>query len=71
MQPIHTNPEESVQVMADVKGKKAVGVHWGTFTLSNEPYLEPKERLKAEVAKRGMAEDSFTCPNIGETLTLL
>ena len=71
MKYIHTNPEEAVQVLVDVRGKRGVGVHWGTFELSKEPYAEPRERLKAEVAKRGMTEDTFTCTNIGQTLTLV
>ena len=68
---VHTTPEEAVQVMEEVKAKKAVAVHWGTFILSNEPLMEPKLRLEAETAKRGMTSDTFTTTNIGETLTLL
>ena len=69
MSVVHTSPEEAVQVMEDVQAKKAVAVHWGTFLLSTEPLLEPKQRLEAETAKRGMASDAFVTTHIGETLT--
>ena len=71
MKVVHTTPEEAVQVMEDVRGKKGVAVHWGTFVLAAEPLLEPKQRLEAEVKKRGWQSDSFVTTNIGETLTLV
>ena len=70
MKVVHTGPEEAVQVFQDVKAKRGVGVHWGTFVLSAEPILEPRERLKAETAKRGMSPDAFVTTHIGETITI-
>ena len=36
----HTNPEEALQVAKDLKSKKVIGTHWGTFVLSLEPIME-------------------------------
>ncbi|MEE6481377.1 hypothetical protein FKM82_012847 [Ascaphus truei] len=32
----HVDPEEAVRIHADVRAKKSVGIHWGTFALANE-----------------------------------
>ena len=37
----HTNPEEALNVAQDLKSKKVLGTHWGTFVLSLEPIMEP------------------------------
>lgn len=42
----HINPEEAIEIMQDVNGKRLIGVHYGTFVLSTEHYLEPKIRLQ-------------------------
>ncbi|VVU95756.1 Beta-lactamase superfamily domain [seawater metagenome] len=47
----HTNPEQAVQICRDMKSKKIIGMHWGTFVLSFEPILEPRERFLKEAKK--------------------
>ena len=36
MKPQHINPEDAVLVHQEVKAKKSLGIHWGTFNLSYE-----------------------------------
>lgn len=42
----HVNPEEAVKIHKDVKSKKSVGVHWGTFPLGSEHFTAAREDLK-------------------------
>ena len=41
----HMNPEEAYQSATDVGASKALGVHFGTFDLSDEPLAEPPRRF--------------------------
>ena len=36
MEPQHVDPEQAVKIHMDIKSKKSIGVHWGTFSLANE-----------------------------------
>jgi N-acyl-phosphatidylethanolamine-hydrolysing phospholipase D len=69
MEPQHVDPEQAVQIHIDVKSKKSVGCHWGTFSLANEFYLEPKIKLDEEVKKRNLNENSFLAIQHGGTLS--
>ena len=42
----HTSPEEALQISRDLKSKKVIGMHWGTFVLSLEPIMEPRDRFR-------------------------
>jgi hypothetical protein len=66
----HVNPQESVRIHLDVKSKKSIGCHWGTYILTGEPVLEPPEKLKEELKSLGLAWDSFITLNIGESLVI-
>jgi N-acyl-phosphatidylethanolamine-hydrolysing phospholipase D len=54
--PNHVNPEEAVQLYEDVRGRRLVPMHWGTFAMNREPYREPSDRLLAEAHRRGIEE---------------
>ena len=41
----HVNPEEALNIAKDLDAKISIGMHWGTFILTDEPVLEPRERL--------------------------
>ena len=61
----HVNPAEAVQIHQDLKAKRSVGVHWGTFALTDEPLDQPPKDLA--VAGRALGRDDFTLMAIGET----
>ena len=55
----HTDPEEAIQIMLDLEARAAIGMHWGTFKLTDEPRDDPALRLTAGLAARGIAADRF------------
>ncbi|EGD79479.1 hypothetical protein PTSG_12980 [Salpingoeca rosetta] len=67
MKPHHINPEEAVQLHKDLRAVKSFGIHWGTFKLTIENYLEPREELEAQTKAAGLAPDEFTTMEHGET----
>ncbi len=42
----HVNPDEAVNIALDLNAKESVGMHWGTFILTDEPVFEPREKLE-------------------------
>ena len=63
----HINPEEAVQVHHDLQAKRSVGVHWGTFALSDEALDQPPKDLLAARNAKGLTGADFTVLKIGET----
>jgi N-acyl-phosphatidylethanolamine-hydrolysing phospholipase D len=67
MKAMHMNPEESVQAFIDARCINAVGMHWGTFRLTDEPLGEPPLLLKAALEKHGLRPECFTTWEVGES----
>lgn len=42
----HMNVEEAIQTHVDLQSAFSVGIHWGTFILTDEPLTEPPNKLK-------------------------
>lgn len=55
----HTDPEEAIQIMRDLDARAAVGIHWGTFKLTDEPRDDPALRLAAGLAAAGIEPSAF------------
>ncbi|MBD1134712.1 MBL fold metallo-hydrolase, partial [Pelagibacterales bacterium SAG-MED48] len=66
----HTTPEEALNVAKDLKSKKVMGTHWGTFVLSLEPIMEPPKRFKASAANYDFKEEDAIIFKIGEITPL-
>jgi N-acyl-phosphatidylethanolamine-hydrolysing phospholipase D len=64
----HINPAESVQIHLDLKSKLSIGVHWGTFVLTDEPLDQPPEDLARALKDKGLAASAFRALAVGETL---
>jgi len=67
--PRHISPQESVQIMKDLKGHKMVGVHWGTFVLSSENFLDPARELTL-LAHKENRPNSIIVPQCGRTIVM-
>ena len=66
----HVDPAEAVQIHVDVKSKTSLGMHWGTFILTDEPVDEPPKLLRKSLAARGIPPDAFQALKHGETIRL-
>ena len=66
----HTTPEEALNVAQDLKSKKVLGMHWGTFVLSLEPIMEPPIRFKENADKFGFKKEDAITFKIGEINSL-
>ena len=71
---VHVNPEEAVQAYADVAAVHQgtlpplmLGIHWGTFRLTDEPMDEPPARTRAAWRGRGLSDDRLWIARFGET----
>ncbi|KAI7236574.1 Zn-dependent hydrolase/oxidoreductase [Hortaea werneckii] len=58
MSPMHANPYDSVNIFADTKCERALGIHWGTWVLTTEEVLEPPKKLKEALKWKGMPEEA-------------
>ena len=66
----HANPAEALQIHRDLRARRSLGVHWGTFELSDEALDEPPRALAAARSAQGVAEDAFFMMAIGGTRKL-
>ncbi|KAF9029557.1 Metallo-hydrolase/oxidoreductase [Hymenopellis radicata] len=69
MSTAHAAPQDSVRIFKDVKAKKALGMHWGTWVLTNEEVTEPPRLLAEACRKQGIEDGVFDVCDIGETRT--
>ncbi len=65
----HVNPDEAVRIFREVGARAAIGVHWGTFELTDEPLDAPIGALAAALDAQGIARDRFVLYQHGETRT--
>lgn len=69
----HSSPEDSIAIHHDVKSKKSIGMHYGSFrggfSAQYEPVTEPPERWRKAAEAGGLTwgEDIGLC-DVGETV---
>jgi N-acyl-phosphatidylethanolamine-hydrolysing phospholipase D len=66
----HVNPQEAVQIHLDLRAKRSIGVHWGTFDLTDESLDQPPKDLAAARQATGLQPQDFDVMAIGQTLKL-
>ena len=67
MRTVHLNPEEAVAAALEARAARVLGVHWGTFDLTDEPLAEPPARFHREALRRGLDVERFRTPPLGAT----
>lgn len=66
----HMNPAEAVQAMADLDAEQALGLHWGTFQLTDEGREAPKLALGEALGAAGVEGGRFPALEAGEVLEM-
>ena len=66
MQEHHMNPQEAVQAHIDLKAQLSIGMHYGTFELTDESYYQPT--IDLEKAKMDKNISNFITLEFGESL---
>ena len=65
---VHADPFDAVDIFADTRCVRAMGIHWGTWALTMEEVMEPPRLLKEALRRRGFAETGvFDVCDIGES----
>ncbi|KAK4915860.1 hypothetical protein LTR66_017059 [Elasticomyces elasticus] len=68
MSPMHANPRDSVEIFRHTKCERALGIHWGTWVLTEEDVLEPPRKLKDALKLYSIPEEGvFDVCDIGES----
>lgn len=70
MGPVHLDPPEAVEVHEILNAHTSLGMHWGTFSLADEPLGEPPLYLRWVLKQRGISPERFRVLEIGETTSL-
>ncbi len=66
----HIDPAEAVQVFRDLGARRAIGIHWGTFSLADEAIDEPLRALPPALKAQGVPAQHFRLLEHGETWEL-
>jgi L-ascorbate metabolism protein UlaG (beta-lactamase superfamily) len=62
----HMNPADAVKALADLQAQQAIGIHWGTFQLTNEAVDAPETDLAAALAEAKIAPERFVAFRPGQ-----
>lgn len=70
MQRQHIDPAEAVRIHQDMHARLSLGIHWGTFILTDEALQQPPKDLADALQKAGVPSAQFPHWAIGETRAL-
>lgn len=66
----HTNLYEAILIYKDLESKQLIGVHWGTFKMTNEDMWTPVKDLEAARIELEISAKDFRVLKHGETIEL-
>lgn len=66
----HVDADEAVQMHKDLRATRSLGIHWGTFELTDEALDEPPQALARALDKAGVKADHFFLLALGQTRKL-
>ena len=66
----HMNPDDAVLAHLDLESRTSFAIHFETFQLTDEAFLEPREKLQVALSNYNLSSESFMAPEVGETLII-
>lgn len=63
----HVDPAEALRIHQDLGARQSLGVHWGTFEVSDEALDVPPRELAAARREAGIDAEEFVVLRVGET----
>lgn len=66
----HMDPEDSVKAHFDLGATRSIGMHFGTFQLTDEGVDEPENELKIFREKAGLSDKDFMILEQGQTFSI-
>ena len=70
MKDAHLNPKDALQAFKDLASKKMIGIHFGTFKLTDEGYNDPIDTLHEEIQKLNMDPLKIMVPTFGKPYSM-
>jgi L-ascorbate metabolism protein UlaG (beta-lactamase superfamily) len=70
MKDIHMNPAEAVRAHLDVRARRSIGMHFGTFPLTTEAIDAPVEQLERARTAAGLSAHDFFTLDVGSSFVL-
>lgn len=67
MEPVHMNPDEAVRAHRALGARQSIGMHFGTFNLTDEAIDEPLRALATALAAQDVPAADFATLDFGET----
>jgi hypothetical protein len=68
MKGAHMNPAESIQAHLDLSSARSIGIHFGTFQLTDESIEQPVIDLESEKKRRHIEPEEFLALKEGQPM---
>ncbi len=66
----HMNPSDAVQAHLDLQARQSIGMHFGTFQLTDEAIDQPEKDLADALVQAGVDRHTFIAPKNGQTIVI-
>jgi L-ascorbate metabolism protein UlaG (beta-lactamase superfamily) len=66
----HCDPAEAVRIHQEAGARLSIGIHWGTFPLTDEGREDPPAELTRALEAAGVPPTAFRCLSPGESVTV-
>ncbi len=66
----HMNPEDAVKAHLDLQSLRSLGIHWGTWQLTNESMEDPVQALAIARQKFSLVDHQFEAFSNGQSILL-